>query len=258
MAWQHAVMPAELLVRATGLSSIKGTQHLSLRSVDLDAAGPVGDRAWCLVDVGARRVLRTVQHPSLMSVAARTDGSALELTLPNGDAVLAQPTATSATITCDYWGRSVPLALTEGPHAALLSHHLGHEVRLAAAPRGGVVFAAPVTIVGTASLRELGLLDEAARFRATFVVETDEPWVEDTWVGTTFTMGAAEVRVGGPVPRCAVIDHHPATGTKDRRLLRTLVATRPTNRAGEPMFGVYAEVVRSGTVTPAGSSRLRP
>ena len=38
----------------------------------------------------------------------------------------------------------------------------------------------------------------------------------------------------------------PVTGEKDARLLRTMVATRPTNRAGEPLFGRYAEVVRPG------------
>jgi len=31
---------------------------------------------------------------------------------------------------------------------------------------------------------------------------------------------------------------------EERRLLKELAATRPTNDAGEPVFGVYAEVVR--------------
>jgi uncharacterized protein len=241
-------MPADLHVRTAGFSPVKGMRHLSLPSVDLDAVGPVGDRQWCLVDVGARRVLRTVQHPSLVAVVASVDGDSLSMALPGGESVAAPPVATGETVTCDYWGRSVDLALTDGPHAALVSRHLGQDVRLAAAPRGGVVFASPVTIVGTASLRELGDEVEAARFRATLVVETDEPWVEDTWLGTTFTVGAAEVRIGGPVPRCAVIDHHPETGVKDRRLLKALAATRSTNKAGEPMFGVYADVVEAGIV----------
>lgn len=241
-------MPAELHVRTAGFSPVKGMRHLSLPSVDLDAVGPVGDRQWCLVDVGARRVLRTVQHPSLVAVVASVDGGSLSMTLPSGESVAAAPATTGETVTCDYWGRSVELSLTDGPHAALMSDHLGQDVRLAAAPRGGVVFASPVTIVGTASLRELDLLGEAARFRATFVVETDEPWVEDTWLGTSTNVGGAVLRIGGPVPRCAVIDHHPETGVKDRRLLKALAASRPTNRAGEPMFGVYADAVRPGVV----------
>ena len=239
-------MPVELVVREAGLTPVKGMRHLSLDRVELDALGPVGDRRWCLVDVGARRVLRTVQHPSLMSVVARVDGEVLGLTLPSGS-VAAAPRPSGETLTCDYWGRPVELSLSDGPHAAAVSHLLGQDVRLAAAPRGGVVFAAPVTIVGTASLRALGSV-EAARFRATFVVETDEPWIEDTWLGAEVQVGGAVLRIGGPVPRCAVIDHHPGTGVKDARLLKALVATRPTNRAGEPMFGVYAEVVRPGVV----------
>ena len=54
--------------------------------------------------------------------------------------------------------------------------------------------------------------------------------------------------VNKQAPRCAVIDHHPETGARDGRLLKALVASRPTNRAGEPMFGVYATVVTPGRV----------
>ncbi|CUR57231.1 LigA [metagenome] len=238
----------ELVVRAAGFSPVKGMRHLALPSVELDALGPVGDRSWCLVDVAARRVLRTVQHPSLLSVVARVEGDELSLTLPSRESLVAPAPPTGETVTYDYWGRAVPLALVDGPHASMASDFLGRDVRLAAAPRGGVVFAAPVTIVGTASLDAVGA--EAARFRATLVVETDEPWVEDSWLGTTFRAGDAELRIGGPIPRCAVIDHHPETGVKDVRLLKELVGSRPTNSAGEPMFGVYAEVVRPGTVGP--------
>lgn len=239
-------MPAELVVRSAGFSPVKGMRHLSLPSVELDELGPVGDRAWCVVDVAAQRVLRTVQHPELIGIEARSDDSVLELTAPSGESVAAPARPSGETITCDYWGRGVDLALTDGPHAALVSDVLSRDVRLAAAPRGGVVFASPVTLVGTASLAVLGA--EAARFRATLVVETDEPWAEDSWLGTTFAVGGAEVRVGGPIPRCAVVDHHPGTGVKDVRLLTELVRSRPTNSAGEPMLGVYAEVVRPGTV----------
>ena len=70
---------SELVVRAAGFSPVKGMRHLALPSVELDALGAVGDRAWCLVDVAARRVLRTVQHPTLVSVVARVEGDELSL-----------------------------------------------------------------------------------------------------------------------------------------------------------------------------------
>ena len=239
----------ELVVRRAGFSPVKGTRHLALDHVDLDEHGPVGDRAFCLVDPAQGRVLRTVQHPSLIGVVARSYDDALTLTLPSGDQAEGPAEPSGETITCDYWGRQVDLELTEGPHADLMSIQLGQDVRLARAPRGGVVFADPITLVTTASLDALGEGVESARFRATLVVETDVPWVEDEWLGRTVTVGDATVRVGGPIPRCAVIDHHPETGAKDARLLKALTHSRPTNRAGEPMFGVYATVVTPGRVT---------
>jgi hypothetical protein len=248
-------MPASHVVRRAGFAPVKGMRHLALDEVVLDERGAVGDRAWCLVDTHEARVLKTVQHPSLIGVVALTHGDELELILPTGERVSAPARASGDTIACDYWGRSVDLALTDGPHAELLSGWLDKPVRLAAAPRGGVVFADPVTIVGTASLRDLAarvgheeVRHQAARFRATLVVETEEPYVEDSWAGQEHVVGEAMLRIGGPIPRCAVIDHHPVTGEKDVRLLKALARDRPTNRAGEPMLGVYATCVRTGRV----------
>jgi len=252
-------MPAELLVRQAGFAPVKGMRHLALDAVDLDEQGAIGDRSYCLVDVDAATVLRTVQHPALIGVVARADGDVLALTLPTGASAVARAATSGRTITCDYWGRPVDLELTDGPHAALLSAWLGRHVQLAAAPRGGVVFGEPLTIVGTASLRELArrtghgaLADQASRFRATLVVETETPYVEDSWAGLEVVAGEATVRIGGPVPRCAVVDHHPETGVKDVRLLKTLARERPTNRAGEPVLGVYATCTRPGHATVIG------
>ena len=235
-------------MRSVGFAPVKGMRHLALDHVDLDEHGPVGDRAFCVVDPAARRVLRTVQHPSLISIVARSYDDGLALMLPSGDEAAGPATPSGETVTCDYWGRSVDLALTDGPHAELVSSHLRQDVRLARAPRGGVVFGDPITVVTTASLAALGDLD-ARRFRATIVLETEEPWVEDSWLGREVEVGGATIRIGGPIPRCAVIDHHPATGERDARILKALARQRPTNRAGEPMFGVYASVTRAGRVT---------
>lgn len=241
-----------LVVRAAGFSPVKGMRHLTHDRVVLDERGAVGDRAFCLVDPSGARVLRTVQHPSLLSILARVEDGLLSITLPTGDTVRAEPSRTGELLACDYWGRTVEVELLDGPHASVLCDLLQHDVRLAAAPRGAVVFAAPVTILGTASLRACadatGRVVEAGRFRATLVVETDEPWIEDSWLGHEVDVDGARLRVGGPIPRCAVIDHHPETGVKDLALLKALVQQRPTNRAGEPMLGVYAECVAPGVV----------
>lgn len=248
----------ELRVVRAGFAPIKGTRHLAHDRVVLDAQGAVGDRGLALVSVDeadpARgRVLRTVQHPSLVAVRAELAGDRLEVELPDGETASAEPVVTGERLTCDYWGREVELELVSGPHAALFSSWLDRPVRLARARRGDVVFAGAVSVVTTASLRDLArqvghdALD-AARFRPNLVVETDEPYAEDTWLGREIRVGGAALRIGVPIPRCAVIDAHPKTGERDVRMLKTLASHRPLNRAGEPAFGVFAEVVRPGAV----------
>ena len=248
----------ELKVVRAGFAPIKGTRHLAHDRVVLDAQGVVGDRGFALVSVDetdpARgRVLRTVQHPSLVAVRAQLAGDRLEVELPDGETAAAEPAATGERLTCDYWGREVELELLGGPHTGLFSRWLDRPVRLARARRGDVVFAGSVSVVTTASLRDLArqaganALD-AARFRPNLVVETDEPYVEETWLGREIRVGEATLRIGVPIPRCAVIDVRPETGERDVRLLKTLASHRPLNRAGEPAFGVFAEVVTPGAV----------
>lgn len=249
-------MGAPRLTRV-GFAPIKGTRHLAQDTVRLDARGAVGDRELALValddDPGRGQVLRTVQNPSLVAVRAQRAGERLEIELPGGESVSAVPVPTGRTVTCDYWGRQVELELLDGPHAALFSRWLGRPVRLARAQRGDVVFAGSVTLVATASLNDLArraehpaLTGQAARFRSTIVVETAEPYAEEGWTGEVLDLGGVSLRIGLPIPRCAVIDLHPETGARDVRLLKTLTGYRPRNRAGEPVFGMFAEVVAPG------------
>lgn len=250
-AAEHASSPSEIAnVRSVGFTPVKGTRHLSLPEAEFDELGPVGDRRYCLVDVDRRRVLRTVQNPALLAVVARFHGEELETTLPDGRSVRAVPETSGETLTCDYWDRPVEAALTQGPHDALFSSWLGTSLRLAKVPRGDVVYGQPLTVVATASIRDLAahvehpdLLSEAARFRATCLVDTDTPFVEETWAGQQLSLGEVRVRIGEPIPRCAVIDLDPATGARGPRLLKRLAEYRSGNAEGEPFFGVYAQIV---------------
>lgn len=248
-------------VVSVGCTPVKGLRHLTRPAMDLDEQGPVGDRVFCLVDVERRTVLRTVTHRSLLAVTATWDGRSLELRTPAGEAVSGAPALTGEPITCDYWGRSVTHQLTDGPHSALLSSYLGKDVRLAVSPRGGVVYGAPVSVLTTASLRDLGertgrtdLLDTTSRFRMTMVLDADEePYAEDGWAGRDLRVGDAVIRVQGPVGRCGVIDLDPATGAKDGSLLKALSRYRPATD-GEPWFGIDAHVVVPGAIRPGDSA----
>lgn len=250
----------QLSVVRTGFAPVKGTRHLSYDVLRLDERGPVGDRGFALVELTDHppaRVLKTVQNPTLVAVRAELVGQRLDVVLPDGRAVSAEPVPTGRKVRGDYWGRSTPLELMAGPHAELFSAWLGRPVRLARAGRGEVVYGSPLTVIATASLRDLadradapGLAapDQAARFRPTLVVETDDPFVEESWLGRTCAVGDAVIRIGAPIPRCAVIDLDPVTGDRGSRLLKTLVSYRPLNAAGEPAFGVFADVVTPGEV----------
>ena len=246
-----------MTVTSVGFAPVKGTRHTSYDEVTLAHGGPVGDRGLCFVDVARRRVLRTVQNPSLVALAARRDGEELAITLPDGSTVRGVPRATGEAITCEYWGRPAELDLLDGPWADAVSAHLGAPVRLAAARPGAVVYGAPVSLVTTASLRDLAertgrpaLPDEAARFRPSMVVDAgDEAYVEETWLGREVRVGRAVLRVNIAIPRCAVIDLDPRTGDRGSGVLKAL-AGRGVDDHGDPLFGVDAHVVTPGVVRP--------
>jgi uncharacterized protein YcbX len=235
-----------------GLTPVKGGRHTGQPSVDLGLDGPVGDRVFCLVDRARDRVLRTVENPTLVQTAARWHDGVLSVVLPSG-AVQGEPSATGQTLKVDYWGRVAALEVVEGPWAAAYSEHLGREVVLArVANPGEVVYGASVTLVTSSSLELLaqhagGPVDDA-QFRATFTVDTDglPPHVEDGWVGRPLRLGNAEVEVRGVVPRCAVVDLDPDSGTPRSPVLQALGRYR--RRAGELVFGVDAVVTSSGGV----------
>ena len=263
-------------VLSIGFAHIKGTRHEARPGAVIDAHGPRGDREFCFVDVDTRQVLKTVQNPRLIQIATSLnrvgreggedgeEAGRLTMTLPDGRSVSGVPHGSGERLTCDYWKRPVDLELTDGPHAQLASEWLDRAVRLARVPRGAVVYGAPLSIVTTASLRDLSdrmadtrqvatdLTRQAARFRATVVLDTADPYAEEAWAGRVLRLGGLRVRIGSPIPRCAVMDLDPITGERNAPVLKTLAGFRPANSAGEPVFGVYAEVIGTSSRSDAG------
>lgn len=245
-------------VTRVGFTPVKGGRHQSYAEIVLAASGPVGDRAFCLVDLTEDRCLRTVENPTLLATLANWDGSVLTAELPTGR-VTGTPEPIGEMRTVDYWGRPAAVELVEGPWAAAYSSYLGREVTLAASPPGEVVYGGAVSLIASASIDALsarvGTSVAGARFRATLEVDTEEPYAEEGWIGRRLTLGTAELRVRGLVPRCAVIDLHPETGRKDLPLLRALAAERQ-DVVGVP-FGIDAEVIEPGVVRPGDEVTLR-
>jgi uncharacterized protein YcbX len=238
-------------VVSVGYAAVKGTRHLARPEVWIEPAGVVGDRRWCLVDVAARQVLRTVAHPRLMGLAV------------DGESLVAAGTVAAGTgeqVTCDYWGREVALDLFDHPLAARAAPLLGlspaRVVRLAAAPPRGVVYAGAVSLVALSTLEalaaEVGAPVDPRRFRANLVVDTGlPPRAEEAWVGREVRVGGAVVRPAALTTRCAVVDHHPETGERDLRVLAALPVV-----GGAPVCGVDGEVVTAGVVRPGDPVEL--
>ena len=240
-------------VERIGFTPLKGGRHVEHPASTLAAHGPVGDRVLCLVDPARDRVLRTVENPTMVQAVARVDGDVLRVDLPAGT-VEGTPAPTGDLRTVDYWGRDAKVELLDGPWSAAFSEHLGYAVRLARPVRAGdVVYGGSVTLVTTASIallaQKLGRPVGSERFRATYLLDADdlEPHGEDVWVGREIRLGEATLRVRGVVPRCAVIDLDPVSGSRDVRVLQTLAGYRRCD--GEICFGVDAEVAVPGRVS---------
>jgi uncharacterized protein YcbX len=250
-----------VLVARIGLAPVKGTRHADLPAVELTAGGPVGDRVFCLVDPARGRIVRTVENRALLSTTARWTGRELTTVLATGS-VTGVPEPTGRTCTLDYWGRDAVVELVAGPWAEAYSRLLGRDVELARTTGPGeIVYGAPVSLVTTSSLDRVsaatGGVVDGAQFRATFTVDTaDAPaHVEDSWVGRRLRVGEAVVQVRAAIPRCAVVDLDPATGTRNGDVLAALAGYR--RAAGEIIFGVDAVVVGPGRVeVDAGVERV--
>lgn len=239
-------------VSRIGFTALKGARHLTHEEVELTRDGPVGDRVFALVDRGRRRVLRTIENPTLMTSVARWDGEQLTVRLGGGQ-VAERPRPTGERLAVDYWGRTLDLQVQDGPWAAAYSDLLGAEVVLARAARPGqIVYGQSVSLVTTSSLerlaRETGTPVDGAAFRVTFTVETAgaPPHVEDGWIGGTLKVGSAELRVHRVVARCAVVDRDPDSGRPGVRALSGLGRYR--RHLGEIGFGVDAVVTCPGRV----------
>lgn len=231
-----------MYITRIGLTPLKGARHQEIAHVRLDTQGPVGDRVFCLVDIDRPRVLRTVENPRMVLVDADWDGSLLTVRTPDHDPVTAAPEPTGELLLSDYWGREARLEVMDSPHAGLISEHLAREVRLARVSHPGeVVYGAPVSIVTTGALADLGE-EDSARFRATLTIDARH----DPEPGSVLTLGTAIVRVRSVIPRCRVIDIAPATGQLDRTHLGTLAAR--AHPSGMLPFGVDADVLVPGRV----------
>lgn len=276
---------------------VKSMTGEELDRAEVTKRGMLGDRAYAVVDESSGKVA-SAKNPrewgSLLNFApAFVEPPRMEekippvrIKLPDGTIISSQQDDVNGTLSSAL-GRKVRLATTP-PKAPKFEEYwpgiegLMHQETVTAeplavgAPAGTFFDLAPIHVLSTATLNRLGELHpqglfKAQRFRPNIVVEAasgEKPFLENAWAGHILGIGET-VRLGIliPCPRCVMTTLAQGDLPADLDILRTVakhnrVMIAPLGRA-MPSVGVYATVVRGGTVRCGdavrllGSSRLR-
>lgn len=208
---------------------VKSMGGESLRVAELDLRGLRGDRWYAVEDSDGRfasgkSTRRFRRRDQVFDFAARTTAAdEVAVTGPSGE-----------------WLVGDPALDTE------LSRAMGVPVRVR--PEGEVPHqdTGGLSVVGTASLdwcaERWGIAADPRRLRVNVVFATDEPFIEDSWVGKVVRLGSASIHVVEPLPRCRMIDIHQDGARADGDWLKPLTADR------DGQLAVYAEVWSPGAV----------
>jgi uncharacterized protein len=206
---------------------VKAMGGESLEAVEIDPRGLAGDRVLAVVDRGGK--LATGKHSrrfrrrdEVFEFASRTIAGGVRVTGRGGEWVAP--------------GDDLDRALSDA---------MDDPVRVLPETSTPYFDAGQVSIVGTASLawcaEHLGVDADRRRIRPNLVVDTDEPFVEETWRG--------EVGIGGVIltpveriERCRMIDIVQEGLPREGRWLKALTEAR------EMCLGIYLDVTRPGVV----------
>lgn len=210
---------------------VKSMGGIAADRLDVAADGVVGDREWAVYDAAGK--LASGKHSRrfrrmdpVFALVARPEGEDVVLTLPDGAELVAGRPGTDEA----------------------LSVHFGEPVRLGREDGVPHQDAAAVSLVGTATLAELGRHEGDGRvldprhLRANIVLETDVPYAEDGWAGRELTVGGVRLRVTEPTQRCRMVGVA-QVGLEPRDGMLRVVSDQH-----DLLAGVYAEVLTPGQV----------
>lgn len=236
--------------------------------------GPTGladDRGWGLVDDETGRVA-TAKNPRrwrrLLQYSAVADDHGVVVTSPDGVHRRVEDPALVDELSRDL-GRAVSVSSRRSDGAEVersvpeevLERGVDAEVSTptlaiaAGSPGHTFVDHSPVHVIASATLHRLGV--DPVRYRPNLVLACEgEPFVENDWVGHELQVGDDEegvvLRIALPTPRCSVptLEHGPLPRAPEavRPLMSANLREIPELGASLPCAGVYAEVVRPGTI----------
>jgi uncharacterized protein YcbX len=216
------------VVREIRRYPVKSMAGESLESVEIDARGLVGDRWYAVVDddgklASGKHSTRFRRRDAVFDYASRTTGEGVRVTGAGGEWLVGDPALDRA-----------------------LAGAMGDPVRIL--PEAGTPHqdAGAVSLVGTASLQwcrdHLGVDADRRRIRPNLLIETDEPFIEETWTGA-LTIGGVRLEVVERIERCRMVDIAQEDLPPLGGWLKALGETRET------CLGLYLDVARPGTIS---------
>lgn len=228
--------------------------------------GVLGDRGYAMIDADTGKVVSAKnprKWPGLLEYVATYeapvgDGAlpAVSIVLPGGEQVSSLAPDVDQVLSRAL-GRKLSLSRSAPTTPELEEYwpdleELDHRdtVTDEAMPSGTFFDLATVHLLTTATLGRLAELHpegrfDVTRFRPNVVVETgsEAAFVENAWIGHTIALGDdVRLKVTGGCPRCVMTTLPQGELPKDSGILRTAA------RYNDAHVGVYAEVVRGGTI----------
>jgi len=223
---------------------IKSCRGLDLKSVRLDALGPLYDRRFMLVDEDGR-FLTQRELPRMALIEPRLGPTSLQVGAPGMPMLkVAMPSRDAPRIEVQVWRDRGEVADAGGHAAAWFSEFLARPCRLAHMPDDGgrpvdPSYARAPARVGFADGFPLLLLTEASlddlngrmpqrlpmnRFRPNLVVSGTEPYAEDTW--KRIRVGEVVLDIVKPCSRCTITTVDQVRGLAGKEPLATLATYR--------------------------------
>ena len=238
-----------------------------------------GDRAWATRDEIRGGIRGAKKLPQLMLFSARSiEGNTSEITAPDGSTCLTSSDEMNHWLSekldhsVTLWPLLPPDNLEHYRRGAPDSQDFEKELReifgrtpddplpdLSAfaeviefeSPPGTYFDAFPIMLMTQQSLDTMSqaapnsAFDEK-RFRANFIVDvvsSTDRFPEQAWIGKKLHIGEVVLKVIDTCPRCSMTTHATDTLPRDTNIMRHLVSEAEGN------LGVYAKVIRGGTIT---------
>jgi uncharacterized protein YcbX len=268
---------------------VKSMLGEEMNAAEVTARGLLGDRAYAVLDAAEGKVASAKnprKWPRLFDFRAAfadtprraADLPPVRITLPDGEVITSEQsdlhqilsrvfnrevTFATATPSQRMAGRvsSPTTATAEAYWPDIEGLDNRDAVTEFALPEGTFFDAGVIHILTTATLERLRELYpagrfEVRRFRPNIVVETDagvKDFVENEWIGRTIAIGdTVRLSITRPCSRCVMTTLPQADLPRDNGILRAIAQH---NRA---QAGVYASVLRGGTIRRGDEIRLGP